>query len=122
MRTTSLPPHLAAQSIASQPTMRPQAPSRAQPQPQAPAQVRDESGFEALALKSANPTRIITGKPVEAPAAPQPTRSAQAPAPATPASAPAAAPMSAQEPAPARSALDELMRYTRPGSQLDIRV
>ncbi|MEQ1753307.1 MAG: hypothetical protein ABL973_04160 [Micropepsaceae bacterium] len=99
MSTTSLPPHLAAQSFASQPVQ------RRQPQPQSqPQSAPTGGGFEALALKSANPSRVITGKPVEIAAA--------VAAPVTP----------AVQARPPVSALDELTRLSRPGSILDIRV
>jgi hypothetical protein len=99
MRTTFLPPHLTAQTLASQPLSRPQ------PQP-APA---GQDGFEALALKSANPARVITARPVE-------TRPAEAPAPAA-ARYPEAGPAQAQSPQ-----LSDVERLLRPGSRLDIRV
>jgi hypothetical protein len=98
MRTTFLPPHLAAQTFASQPATRAQQPAAAQP-------ATPEGGFEALALKSATPTRVIVPRAVE-------QKPAAAPAPAA-ATAPAA-------PAPSQTpALDRLLR---PGSRLDIRV
>lgn len=100
MRTTFLPPHLTAQTLATQPV------TRAQPQqPQQSSAGQD--GFEALALKSATPTRVITAKPVEAkPAEPMTQR--------MPASAPPAN-LSPQPPA-------DIDRFLRPGSRLDIRV
>ena len=99
MRTTFLPPHLTAQTMATQPVSRPQ------PQPhQSPA---GQDGFEALALKSATPSRVITAKPVE-------TKLAEPVAQRMPASAPPAN-MSPQPPA-------DIDRFLRPGSRLDIRV
>lgn len=99
MRTTFLPPHLTAQTMASQPVSRPQ------PQPQqSPA---GQDGFEALALKSATPSRVITAKPVE-------TKPAEPVAQRMPASAPPAN-LSPQPPA-------DIDRFLRPGSRLDIRV
>jgi soluble lytic murein transglycosylase-like protein len=100
MRTTFLPPHLAAQTFASQPGTRAQQPAAAQT-------ATPEGGFEALALKSATPTRVIVPRAVEPKPAAAPAPSA-APAPAAP------APASSQTPA-----LDRLLR---PGSRLDIRV
>ena len=88
MRPTTLPPHLAAQTFATQPVSRPNAP----PKTDAPA----KGGFEALALKAANPARLVAPQPVET---------------TPPASA---APQPAPAPAP-----DRLLR---PGSRLDIRV
>lgn len=104
MSTTSLPPHLAAQSFASQPVQK--RPLQDQPQ----SALTGGGGFEALALKSANPSRVITGKPVETAAAV-----------AVPVSAPAA-PTPAVQARPPVSALDELTPLSRPGSKLDIRV
>ena len=99
MRTTFLPPHLTAQTMATQPVSRPQ------PQPQqSPA---GQDGFEALALKSATPSRVITAKPVE-------TKPAEPVAQRMPASAPSAN-LSPQPPA-------DIDRFLRPGSRLDIRV
>jgi hypothetical protein len=99
MRTTFLPPHLTAQTMASQPVSRPQ------PQPQqSPA---GQDGFEALALRSASPSRVITAKPVE-------TKPAEPVALRAPASAPPAN-LSPQPPA-------DIDRFLRPGSRLDIRV
>jgi hypothetical protein len=111
MRTTLLPPHIAAQTFASQPLAR--------PQPAAPAGAPAPDGFEALALKSANPGRVIAPRPPEpkpAAAAPAPaTRTAADTAPAATMAAPAAA-ASSPAPAPAPE------RLLRPGSRLDIRV
>jgi hypothetical protein len=99
MRTTFLPPHLTAQTMASQPVSRPQ------PQPQqSPA---GQDGFEALALKSATPSRVITARPVE-------TKPAEPVAQRAPASAPPAN-LSPQPPT-------DIDRFMRPGSRLDIRV
>ena len=99
MRTTFLPPHLTAQTMASQPVSRPQ------PQPQqSPA---GQDGFEALALKSATPSRVITARPVE-------TKPAEPVAQRAPASAPPAN-LSPQPPT-------DIDRFLRPGSRLDIRV
>jgi len=99
MRPTFLPPHLTAQTLASQPVSR----TQSQPQ-QAPA---GQDGFEALALKSATPSRVITARPVEAkPAEPVAQR--------VPASAPPAN-LSPQPPT-------DIDRFLRPGSRLDIRV
>ncbi len=111
MRPTFLPPHLAAQTFATQPpaTRAPQAGAK----PATP-----EGGFEALALRAATPTRVIAPRAVE-------QKPAAAPAsPATPARAAASAPAPAPSPAPAAApaqtpALDRLLR---PGSRLDIRV
>jgi len=117
MRPTFLPPHLAAQTFASQPAARAQQPAAAEPATPA-------GGFEALALKSANPTRVITPRTVEQKPAPAPASPA-APLRATaPASSPA--PSSASAPAPAAAASPSqppaLDRLLRPGSRLDIRV
>ena len=99
MRTTFLPPHLTAQTMATQPASRPQ------PQ-QSPA---GQDGFEALALKSATPSRVITAKPVE-------TKPAEPVAQRTPVGTSSfAANMSPQPPA-------DIDRFLRPGSRLDIRV
>jgi len=120
MSSTFLPPHLTAQTLASQPSASP----KAQPQP------ASEGGFEALALKSAGAGRVILPRPIE----PKETR--QQPAPAPVAAKPPAAAAVATKPSPpapaaptpealqrtATPALDELTRYTRPGSKLDIRV
>jgi len=119
MSSTFLPPHLTAQTLASQPIARP----KAQPQPAA------EGGFEALALRSAGAGRVILPRPIE----PKETRQQPTPAPVAakpPAQAAVATQPTAQAPAapppeaPQRStpALEELTRYTRPGSKLDIRV
>lgn len=99
MRTTLLPSHLTAQTLASQPVSRAQA--------QAAPAVQD--GFEALALKSATPTRVITARPVE-------TRPAEAATPAAP-RYPAAG---TAQPQPQQSG--EIERFLRPGSKLDIRI
>jgi hypothetical protein len=99
MRTTFLPPHLTAQTLASQPVSR--------PQPQAAPTGQD--GFEALALKAATPSRVITARPVE-------TRPAEAAAPAA-SRYPAAG---TAQPQPQQSG--EIERFQRPGSKLDIRV
>ena len=99
MRTTFLPPHLTAQTMATQPVSRPQT----QPQ-QSPA---GQDGFEALALKSATPSRVITAKPIE-------TKPAEPVAQRAPASAPPAN-LSPQPPT-------DIDRFLRPGSRLDIRV
>lgn len=111
MRTTLLPPHIAAQTLASQPLAR--------PQPAAPAGTPAPDGFEALALKSANPGRVIAPRPPEqkpAAAAPAPaTRMSADTAPAANATSSAAA-ASSPAPAPAPE------RLLRPGSRLDIRV
>ena len=88
MRTTSLPPHLTAQTLASQPMTRPQ------PQP------LGEDGFQALALKSAAPARVIAPRLQD----PKPL-SQDLPA-----------------PVPTPAPLDESTRLLRPGSRLDIRV
>ena len=98
MRTTILPPHLAAQTFATQPASRPQAP----PKPDASSQ----GGFEALALKSANPTRLVAPRPVE------------------PSPAPAAAPVAQAPPQPLSTAPQAPTpdRPLRPGTRLDIRV
>jgi hypothetical protein len=67
-------------------------------------------GFEALALKSATPARIIAPRPVEPRPAAAPSPSLQAPA--QPASTQPASTQNAQAP-------DRLLR---PGARLDIRV
>jgi hypothetical protein len=120
MSSTFLPPHLTAQTLASQPIARP----KAQPQQ------AGEGGFEALALKSAGAGRVILPRPIE----PRETRQQPTPAPAAakPAAPAAVATKPAEQapaaPAPealqrtATPALDELTRYTRPGTKLDIRV
>ena len=100
MRTTILPPHLTAQTFASQ------APTHAQAAPSAVS----ADGFEALALKSATPARIIAPRPVEPRPAAAPSPSLQAPA--QPASTQPASTQNAQAP-------DRLLR---PGARLDIRV
>jgi len=101
MRTTFLPPHLTAQTMATQPVSRPQT----QPQ-QSPA---GQDGFEALALKSATPSRVITAKPIE-------TKPAEPVAQRTPvATSSFAANLSPQPPG-------DIDRFLRPGSRLDIRV
>jgi hypothetical protein len=101
MRTTFLPPHLTAQTMASQPVSRPQT----QPQ-QSPA---GQDGFEALALKSATPSRVITARPVE-------TKPAEPVSQRTPVGTSSfASNMSPQPPA-------DIDRFLRPGSRLDIRV
>ncbi|MBU6157297.1 MAG: hypothetical protein KJS87_10230 [Alphaproteobacteria bacterium] len=112
MRPTLLPPHLAAQTFATQP------PATRAPQAAAAGPATAEGGFEALALRAATPARVIAPraveqKPAAAPAAPTtPARAA--------ASAPAPAPSPAAPAAPAQTpALDRLLR---PGSRLDIRV
>lgn len=101
MRTTFLPPHLTAQTMASQPVSR--------PQPQQPQQSpTGQDGFEALALKSATPSRVITARPVETkPAEPVVQRAPVSPPPTN---------LSPQQP-PA-----DIDRFLRPGSRLDIRV
>jgi hypothetical protein len=100
MRTTFLPPHLAAQTFASQPATRAQQPAAAQ-------SATPEGGFETLALKSATPTRVIVPRAVEQ----------------KPAAAPAPAPAPAQPPAAtAPGQTPALDRLLRPGSRLDIRV
>jgi hypothetical protein len=120
MSSTFLPPHLTAQTLASQPIARP----KALPQP------AGEGGFEALALKSAGAGRVILPRPIE----PKETRQQPTPAPVAskpPAAAAVATKPAAQPPAdpapeaPQRTstpALDEQTRYARPGSKLDIRV
>lgn len=101
MRTTFLPPHLAAQTMATQPV------SRSQPQPQPQQSPAGQDGFEALALKSATPSRVITARPVETkPAEPVVQR------------APASAPPTNLSPQPPA----DIDRFLRPGSRLDIRV
>lgn len=90
-----MPPHLTAQTLASQPVTRPQ------PLP-APT---GQDGFEALTLKSASPAKIIVAKQVEQ------REPATQSAPAQPATS-----------QNLQSAIDELTRRSRPGSRLDIRV
>ena len=96
MRTTALPPHLAAQTFASQAPTRPQA---------APSAASAE-GFEALALKSANPARIIAPRPLEP--KPAPTQ--------------ASAPQDAVRTTSPGEQLPTPDRLLRPGARLDIRV
>ena len=101
MRTTFLPAHLTAQTLASQPV------SRTQPQAQSQQSPAGQDGFEALALKSATPSRVITAKPVD-------TKPAEPVVQRVPASAPPPN-LSPQPPA-------DIDRFLRPGSRLDIRV
>jgi hypothetical protein len=119
MSSTFLPPHLTAQTLASQPIARP----KAQPQPAA------EGGFEALALKSASAGRVILPRPVEPKetrqqptSAPVAVKQPAAPAAAQPAALARSAPAPEASQRSSTPALDELTRYTRPGSKLDIRV
>jgi hypothetical protein len=137
MSSSFLPPHLTAQSLASQPVAR----------PRPAAQPAAEGGFESLALKSAAPGRVILPRTVEQKAPeqaaperkPQPDRQPAPPltqrpavqqaAPARPvtAAAPVAPsavtpPLATPQPTSSTPALDEITRYTRPGSKLDIRV
>ena len=95
MRTTFLPPHLTAQTLASQPVAKPQA---------APP---GQDGFEALALKSATPSRVITARPVEV----KPAEPAAQRQPATYVTA-----------GQAQQVPSDVDRFLRPGSRLDIRI
>lgn len=102
MRTTFLPPHLAAQTFATQP------PATRAPQQAGTPPAASDGGFEALALKSANPTRVIAPRAVE-----------QKPAAV---SAPSPTPAASAAPAPAPGQTPTLDRLLRPGARLDIRV
>jgi|GEM_PF-4440103 len=118
MRTTFLPPHLAAQTFATEPPAT-RAPQQAGTPPAAP-----DGGFEALALKSANPTRVIAPRAVEQKPAAAPTAAAAPTRASAPASAPSPAPATsvAPAPAPAPGQTPTLDRLLRPGARLDIRV